>query len=322
MNKTTGWTTVRSSLWTGARKGLSGFAWVMKILVPISFLTAVLVWSGLLARGQFFIQPAMKWLSLPAEAALPLLVGTLTGIYGGIAAMVVLPLSKEQMTLIAIFLLIAHALIQETVVQAKSGIHPLKAVACRLAAAVMAVLLTAPFLDLSTQAVAVASELNMASQPFSAMCVNWLVITARLSVKVFGIIMAVLILLEVLKALGWMNRIVAACRPFLRLLGLSQKSGTIWMTAAVFGLLYSAAVIVEEMKNGHLDVTERERLHMSIGINHAMIEDPALFLSLGLNPFWLWVPRLVMAVLAVRIYDLLQALKKRRPAGTVRQRQH
>jgi hypothetical protein len=43
-------------------------------------------------------------------AALPLLVGTLTGIYGAIAAMVVLPFTKGQMTLIAIFLLIAHNL--------------------------------------------------------------------------------------------------------------------------------------------------------------------------------------------------------------------
>jgi len=30
-----------------------------------------------------------------------------------------------------------------------------------------------------------------------------------------------------------------------------------------------------------------------------MIEDPLLFLPLGVSPFWLWVPRLAAAVAAV-----------------------
>ena len=79
---------------------------MIKILVPISLLTALLAWSGWIEKGQFIIQPVMDWLSLPAVAALPLMIGMLTGIYGGIAAMVVLPLTTEQMTLIAIFLLL------------------------------------------------------------------------------------------------------------------------------------------------------------------------------------------------------------------------
>jgi spore maturation protein SpmB len=317
---TADWIHVRKSLWIGARKGLSAFAWVMKILVPISFLTALLVWSGWLARAQVFIQPAMKWLSLPAEAALPLLIGTTSGIYAAIAAMVVLPLSREQMTLIAIFLLIAHALIQESVVQGKSGLNPIKAAACRLAAATVTVLLVAPFLHIPDQALPIAGAPALAAQTFWSMFLNWLGITARLALKVFIIIMGVLILLEMLKALGWMDRIVAFCRPLLKLLGLSRKSGTIWMTAAVFGLLYSAAVIVEETKAGNLDESEREGLQLSIGINHAMIEDPLLFLSCGLNPFWLWVPRLLAAVVAVRIFDLWQRIKTRRMSKSLSQR--
>jgi spore maturation protein SpmB len=314
------WTRVRNSIGTGARKGLNGFAWVMRILVPISFLTAVLVWSGWLAKGQFFIQPALQWLHLPAEAALPLLIGITTGIYGAIAAMAVLPLSQAHMTLIAVFLLIAHALIQESAIQGKSGLHPVKAAACRLAAATAAVLLVAPFLDIPPSPLPTAALPELAVQPFAAMCLDWLNITIRLALKVLLIIMWVLILLELLKTLGWLDRIVGLFRPVLRLLGLGRKSGSIWMTAAVFGLLYGAAVIVEEIKAGSLDRAERERLHLSIGINHAMVEDPLLFMSFGLNPFWLWVPRLVVAVAAVRLYDLWLALKDtlRRRAGAKR----
>jgi len=44
-----------------------------------------------------------------------------------------------------------------------------------------------------------------------------------------------------------------------------------------------------------------ERLHLSMGINHSMIEDPALFLSLGLSIFWMCVPRVAAAIIAVQL---------------------
>jgi len=48
----------------------------------------------------------MGLLNLPSIAALPLVVGMLSGIYTGIAAMIVLPFTNNQMTLIAVFLMI------------------------------------------------------------------------------------------------------------------------------------------------------------------------------------------------------------------------
>jgi len=72
----------------------------------------------------------------------------------------------------------------------------------------------------------------------------------------------------------------------------------------MFGLAYGGAVIVEEAKRGNLTDEELERLQLSIGINHSMIEDPALFLPFGIGMFWLWVPRLVMAIVAVRLLAL------------------
>ena len=73
----------------------------------------------------------------------------------------------------------------------------------------------------------------------------------------------------------------------LKALGLSEKSGSIWMTASIFGLMYSAPVIVEEIKAGNLGQAERERLHLSVGINHSIFEDPVLFLSFGPRPLLL-----------------------------------
>ncbi|UCG11535.1 MAG: iron transporter [Deltaproteobacteria bacterium] len=306
------WPLLNKALSSGARKGWGGFVWMIKILVPISFLTAVLAWSGWLERSDFLLQPIMSWLSLPPAAALPLLIGVLTGIYGAIAAMVVLPLSKEQMTLIAIFLLIAHNLIQEGVVQGKSGLHPAKATIFRLSAAILTVMISALFFDTSATPLVETGPAGIVTHSFAELMGNWLLSMSHLSAKIFVIIMSLLILLEVLKSLGWIDYFVRLCQPLLRTLGLSDRAGILWMTAAVFGLAYGAAIIVEEAKEGHLDKEELEELHLSIGINHALVEDPALFLALGLNAFWLWIPRLITAMLAVRLLSLWRILSRTR----------
>jgi len=95
---------------TGIKSGLKGYGWLLKILVPISFATTLLVYSGWLYKLDFLIQPAMGLFSLPASAALPLIIGILAGIYAAIAAMAAMAFTVDQMTLIAIFILISHNL--------------------------------------------------------------------------------------------------------------------------------------------------------------------------------------------------------------------
>lgn len=295
---------------TGLLKGLDGFIWIMKILIPVSLFTAIIAWSGFLNKIDFLMQPLMSLLSLPAIAALPLLIGMLTNIYAGIAAMAVLPLSTEQMTLIAIFLLIAHNLIQEGIVQAKSGIHPMKATLFRIAAAIFTVMSVAPFFDITTTVLVTSDVLNEAPQPFIEALHDWGSTTVILSIKIFAIIMCIMTLLEILKTFDLINPMVRLLNPLLKLMGLDQKLGFLWLTAVIFGVAYGGAVIVEEVKAGHLSKEELEELHLSIGINHAMVEDPSLFLSLGLSPFWLWVPRLIVAVIAERMLKIWRFFRK------------
>ncbi len=140
---------------------------------------------------------------------------------------------------------------------------------------------------------------------------HWAWTTFRLTVKIFFIIMALLTLLELLKVFGLIHPFVRALGPFLRIMGLDQKVGFLWMTAVIFGLTYGGAIIVEEAKSGHLSRDDLELLHLSIGMNHSMVEDPALFLPLGIHPFWLYVPRLIVAIIVVRLVRLYQRYARR-----------
>lgn len=301
---------LKTALHNGIKKGWSGFLWMIKIVVPVSFLTTLLSWSGWLYKIDFIIQPIMGVLSLPSSAALPLLIGVLTGIYGGIAAMVVLPFSMGEMTLMAIFLLMAHNMIQEGIIQGNSGIHPMKATIFRLMAASITVMIVAPWLTGPSPSVTSVAPALIVQPPFSDMLLKWFDMTFRLCLKIFIIIMILLTFLEIIKTFNWILPIVRLMSPLLRLMGLDRNAGFLWMTAMLFGLTYGGAVIVEEAKEHGLSKNDLEMLHLSIGINHSIIEDPPLFIVLGLNAFWLYIPRLIMAIITVHLIRFWQGFGK------------
>jgi len=143
------------------------------------------------------------------------------------------------------------------------------------------------------------------------MVADWGISMLNLTVKIFFIIMTILTLLEIAKSMGWIMPVVKALSPFLRILGLSEKVGILWMTAVVFGLAYGGAVIVEEARQGHISKEELEELQLSVGINHSMVEDPFLFLTFGISAVWLWVPRLITAMAATRLLTLWVSFRRK-----------
>ena len=298
------------SIVVGAKKGLKGFVWILKIIAPISLFIGLIEYSGLINKISYILTPSMSILNLPAIAAIPLIAGMLVGIYAGIASMSALPLSIDQMTLVAIFLLISHSLIQEGTIQGKSGLSPFKATLIRLGTSLFAVVLTSQFITPESKGTLTSMVAISSKQPLYSMIKTWLISISYISAKIFIIITIVMIILEVMKTLDLMKPIVSVLNPFLKILGLNSRVGILWLTAASFGIIYGAAAIVEEAKEKSFTKEELEKLHISIGINHSMIEDPVLFLSLGLNPFLLFIIRLIISIVAVQIYVCYQSIKR------------
>lgn len=299
----------KKGFYAGLRKGTFSFLWVLKILLPITFLISLGEWSGWIYKIEFVFKPVMPWLSLPPMAALPLILGMLSGIYGGIAAMVALPFSKEQMTLLAIFMMLAHSLPQEGLIQGKSGFHPFKSIIIRLGSGVIALLVTAPLLDVPKEISSTFSSPPHLWPPFSHFLQNWVITNLILSLKILLIILSLFVFLEICRAAGWVEHLIKSVYPLLKIFGLTPKSGLAWLTGTIFGLIYGAAIILEEIREGRLPHEEMEKLQISIGLQHSVIEDPLLFLALGINALWLWIPRFLITVAVVRIYIFLHSLR-------------
>ncbi|WP_299977737.1 iron transporter [Desulfobacula sp.] len=296
----------------GLIKGWKGLVWLLKIILPVSFATALLVHFGIIYKLDFLLTPVMTWLSLPASAALVLIIGLFTGPYGVVAALSVMTFSMEHMILIAIFILISHNLIQESIIQGNSGINLFFAAFFRLFMALIVTFVCAKIMGVTPEsggAVGLGAY-PQESKPFMVMLKLWGWGTFKLTVQIFCIIMPLMVILELAKTFNIITFITKMASPALSVMGLSRSTGMLWLTASIFGLAYGAAVIVEETQSNEYKKEDLTKLHLSIGINHGMIEDPALFLLLGLPVFWLWIPRLVAAIIAVWLYSFFLSARR------------
>jgi len=81
---------------SGLHKGWNGFLWMMKIIIPVSFATMLLSWSGWLHYLDVVLKPAMGIINLPAAAALPLIIGMLRGYTAGLPQWLHCPLPLNK----------------------------------------------------------------------------------------------------------------------------------------------------------------------------------------------------------------------------------
>ncbi|MFC1896953.1 hypothetical protein ACFLX8_00045 [Chloroflexota bacterium] len=269
----------------------------MKIILPVSFLVVLIQWFGLIYHLDFVFRPLMKLINLPPEAFLPILAGIFADVYGSIAVMVSLPFSREQMTLIAIFSTISHALVIEGAIQARSGINVFKITLLRLIAASLAVLMVSWLFEGTEESIGTLEI--AASVPLIELLTTWGLDTLALLGQIFAVIMLAMIIQEVLISLGLIKYLFNYFQPIINLMGLPHRMTFAWLAAILAGVTFGAAIIIEECKKGIVSKEEMEYLQISIGINHSMIEQIAIYGTLGLNVAFIVLPRLLTAIIAV-----------------------
>src|SRR5262249_55524311 len=116
---------------TGLLRGLQTGWFLVKIIIPLYAALALMQWTGLLGLIGRVLAPAMGLFGLPGEAAVALVSGYFAGVYGGVAAAATIPLTRPQLTVLAVMVLVAHNLVVESAVQSRSGASGLRVTAVR-----------------------------------------------------------------------------------------------------------------------------------------------------------------------------------------------
>ena len=158
---------LKSGFIAGVKKGWHTFIWMCQIVIPISFLVTLLQWTGWLNQLYVLLNPLMSLLNLPPEAMLPIISGMLINIYAVIAIITVVPFTTAQMTMIAIFSMIAHNLILEGTIQHKSGLNALMADLWRVVAAIITVFIVSQFMGDTSQSVVIQISLVSSTDIYS-----------------------------------------------------------------------------------------------------------------------------------------------------------
>ena len=129
--------------------------WLLKIMIPISFAVCLAQYFGLIEWCAGWLNPLFCHIGLPGASSIAFLTGATSTTYAALAVMMSMELTLRQATIIAIMVLICHALPLECTVNKKVGSKPFRMGLLRICGA----LLAAVYLNL------VLPEL---SDPFSA----------------------------------------------------------------------------------------------------------------------------------------------------------
>jgi len=89
----------------GALKALKTTLTLAKIIIPVTMAVVALDQLNLMVVIAQWFNPLARLFGLPGEAALVLLLGFLVGIYAALGAIVLLPLSTGDITVLAVMIL-------------------------------------------------------------------------------------------------------------------------------------------------------------------------------------------------------------------------
>jgi len=107
---------------TGLKNGLKTTWLLAKIMIPVYIFVTILEYTHILDLISKTFEPIMKYVGLPGEAALVIVLGNIVNLYAAVGAVVGIGLTAKQITIIAVMLSFSHSLFMETAVAKKTGI--------------------------------------------------------------------------------------------------------------------------------------------------------------------------------------------------------
>jgi spore maturation protein SpmB len=284
---------------SGLRGAVRTIWFLLKVILPVTFAVAVLEWLGVLAWMARLMSPVMGLVGLPGEAALVFISSVFLNIYSAIAVAFSLSLDMRAVTILAIMCLTAHNLAVETAVMKKTGSSSLKMLCLRVGSAFVAAFVFNLLLPDNLAAHPFSSAGSGIRPAFLGMLGAWGLSTVRLSLKIVLFVVAVMISQRLLEEFGVMDFLSRLLAPVIRLFGLPREASFLWIVINIVGYAYGAGIIEEQVRAGRMKPQDADLFNHHAGLCHSLLEDTALFLAVGVPLFWITVPRLILALLAV-----------------------
>lgn len=272
--------------------------WFLKITIPISLTVTLLYHFGVLNLLSEALSPAFGLIGLKGEAALVYITAAFLNIYSAIAVISSLNFTIREITILAIMSLIAHNLIVETAVQKKTGSKAWHMVALRIITSVVAAVILNYLLPAQMGSSSIGVH-QIANPTLKEVLLAWTISSLKLSLKIVILITLLMILQKILLEFKITILLTSIFSPILKIFGLPKSTSLMWIAANLLGLAYGAAIMIEEVQSERITREDADLLNYHIAISHSNLEDLLLYAAIGVSVWWLLIPRLVLAMVAV-----------------------
>jgi len=308
----------------GLRSGLLT-TWILgKVIFPVTLIVTLLSFTPVIDWVIYLCEPFMKWIGLPGEAAIPLVLANLLNLYAGIGAILTLDLTVKEVFILAVMMSFSHNLLIETAVSSKVGIKAWVVFAVRIGLA-LASALAIHYIwqgggDTAQYGLVTPANKEEITGLFS-------ILLYGMEKAVMGIVQLALIVIPLMIFIQWMKDIQLLqyftrwMTPITRLLGLSPNTATTLGAGLIFGLAYGAGVIIQAIKEDNIKKKDIYLVFIFLVACHAVIEDTLIFIPLGI-PIWpLLAFRLVTAILLTMavafVWNRIEKEKNRAQEGVI-----
>nr|WP_285876835.1 nucleoside recognition domain-containing protein [Fictibacillus phosphorivorans] len=270
-----------------------------KIIFPVTLIITLLSHTPVLDWLISAIAPAMKWIGLPGEAAIPLVLGNFLNLYAGIGGILTLDtLTVQDVFILAVMLSFSHNLFIESGVAASVGIKLWVILLVRVGLALFSAFMINLLWDGGTEK----AQYGFISKP-EATPNGWgeIMLTAleKASLGILQlalIVIPLMIIMQYLKDKGWLNKFSNWMAPAMKLLGMKENTSMTMAAGLTIGLAYGAGVMMQAAKEDGVSKKDLYLAFIFLVSCHAVVEDTLVFVPLGIPVLPLLIIRVVTAV--------------------------
>ncbi|MBB3186474.1 nucleoside recognition domain-containing protein [Microbacter margulisiae] len=288
----------------GVPKAIKTTIWLLKLMLPVALLVGFLQYWGVINWFAYYASPVFHWIGLPGIASIVFITSLFLPIYSVLAVIATLPLGMREITILAIMCLITHSLIVELAVLRKTGSPIWKIFCLRVSTSFLAAMLLNIFLPVHIGG-AHAAQHEISLHSVQDVLALWIKTSIVLIIKVVLIVNSLIILQNILREYKLLDYVSKLFAPLMQIFGLSSNVSFLWFIAQSLGLGYGSAVMFEEVESGAVTDREIEMLNYHIAVNHSLLEDTLLFVSIGVPVLWITLPRIFLAICLIWLIRLV-----------------
>jgi hypothetical protein len=287
--------------------GLSTTWALGKVIFPITIIVTLLQYTPIMAWVMKAITPIMGWIGLSGDAAIPLVIGNFLNLYAAIGAILSLDLTVKEVFILAVMLSFSHNLFIESTVAKQVGVSVWLTVIVRLGLA----FLSAIVINLVWRGGSELAQYGLITKQNEVITGWGNIVIDAVSKAFLGIlqlaiiVIPLMIVIQVLKDLKWIDIFSKWMAPVTRLLGMKENTSTTLAAGLFFGLAFGAGVMIQAAKEDGVSKKDLTLAFIFLVSCHAVVEDTLIFIPLGIPVLPLLLIRLAVAILLTIIVALV-----------------